>query len=185
MTNQEKFIKTFGYEIMQRDTGEAIPGHCKILIAADKHFDEWLKQEYVPPMQPDKLEDTVYRKAVQRLLAYFVPKERYVEAVDGLRGLPSAQPVEDIRAMCGECDAWNQYKNYPHPGWIPCSTALPSKYDNYLITTEDGMVVFGVYDPRERQWCRYDKIKSWWLYGIKVLAWMPLPKPWEGEKDDG
>ena len=62
--------------------------------------------------------------------------------------------------------------------WIPCSTALPSKYDNYLITTEDGMVVFGVYDPREKQWCRYDSIKSWWLYGIKVLAWIPLPKPY-------
>lgn len=40
--------------------------------------------------QPDKLEDTVYRKAVQMLLAYFVPKERYAEAVDGLRRLPPA-----------------------------------------------------------------------------------------------
>lgn len=38
-----------------------------------------------------------------------------------VNALPSAQPVEDASAMCGECDAWNQYKNYPHPGWIPCS----------------------------------------------------------------
>ena len=37
-----------------------------------------------------------------------------------LMQLPSAQPVEDARAMCGECDAWNQYKN-PQTGWIPCS----------------------------------------------------------------
>lgn len=48
-----------------------------------------------PNAQPDKWEDTVYRKAVQMLLAYFVPKERYAEAVDGLRGLPSAQPDAD------------------------------------------------------------------------------------------
>ena len=68
------------------------------------------------------------------------------------------------------------------PGWIPCSERCPERYDNYLITTEDGMVVFGVYDLREKQWCRYDSIKSWWIYGIKVLAWQPLPKPWEGEK---
>lgn len=68
--------------------------------------------------------------------------------------------------------------------WIPCSDALPSEYDTYLITTEDGMVVFGVYDPKEEQWSRYDSIKSCWLYGIKALAWMPLPEPWEGGQDE-
>jgi len=35
-----------------------------------------------------------------------------------IEGVPQAQPVEDARAMCGECDAWNRYKNYPQPGWI-------------------------------------------------------------------
>ena len=51
-------------------------------------------KEYIvalPSAQPG-CEDTVYRKAVQMLLAYFVPEERYAEAVDGLRRLPSAQP---------------------------------------------------------------------------------------------
>lgn len=39
-----------------------------------------------------------------------------------IQDLPSAQPVEDIRAMCGECDAWNQYKNYPQPEQFnPCT----------------------------------------------------------------
>lgn len=43
--------------------------------------------------------------------------QSYAEAVisdaeDAIQALPSAQPVEDARAMCGECDAWNQYKNY-------------------------------------------------------------------------
>lgn len=33
-----------------------------------------------------------------------------------LEYMPSAQPMEDARAMCGECDAWNQYKNYLQEG---------------------------------------------------------------------
>ena len=55
--------------------------------------------EKLPSAQPG-CEDVVYRKAVQRLLAYFVPDEKYAEAVDGLRRLPSAQP-EIIR--CKDC----------------------------------------------------------------------------------
>lgn len=38
------------------------------------------------------------------------------QAVLELANMPSAQPVEDARAMCGECDAWNQYKNYLQEG---------------------------------------------------------------------
>ena len=39
-----------------------------------------------------------------------------------IEGVPPAQPVEDARAMCGECDAWNKYKNYPQPEQFnPCT----------------------------------------------------------------
>ena len=45
------------------------------------------------------------------------------DAVEAITELPSAQPgCEDARAMCGECDAWNQYKNYPQPKHFnPCT----------------------------------------------------------------
>lgn len=44
------------------------------------------------------------------------------DAVDVIKALPSAQPMEDARAMCGECDAWNKYKNYPQPEQFnPCT----------------------------------------------------------------
>ena len=62
MTNREKFTEIFGCEIAQRDTGEAIPGHCKILIASDRHFNDWLQQEYVPSAQLNLSE--AYSKAV-------------------------------------------------------------------------------------------------------------------------
>lgn len=43
--------------------------------------------------------------------------------------MPSAQPGEDIRAMCGECDVWNQYKNYPQPG---CEDVVPRTSVEYI-----------------------------------------------------
>ena len=59
---------------------------------------------------------------ISRAAAIDALEEWHDEAITNrLNNLPSAQPVEDASAMCGECDAWNQYKNYPQMGWIPCS----------------------------------------------------------------
>ena len=68
--------------IIERDTS----GNNDVANAM-KAWKEYIKA--LPSAQPG-CEDTVYRKAVQMLLAYFVPEERYAEAVDGLRRLPSA-----------------------------------------------------------------------------------------------
>ena len=55
--------------------------------------------------------------------------------ISDMKELPSAQPGEDIRAMCGECDAWNQYKNYLHPGWIPWDSGkFPKESGTYTVT---------------------------------------------------
>lgn len=55
-------------------------------------------------------------------------------AVRAIRDMPSAQPEgaeKDIRAMCGECDAWNIYKNYPqnysNSRCFPVVEGLPSE----------------------------------------------------------
>ena len=106
---------------------------------------------------------------------------------DILSELPSAQPVEDARAMCGECDAWNQYKNYPQPGWIPCSERLPyaecGESDTVLTTCgyRDG-------EDTSIRWTRllYFNGGNWCYptgetYEAKVYAWMPQPKPWKNE----
>lgn len=53
MTNRQKFTEVFDCEIVRRDTGEPVPGHCKILIAESEHFDEWLQKEYEPSAQPE------------------------------------------------------------------------------------------------------------------------------------
>lgn len=78
--------------------------------------------------------------------------------------------------------------------WIPCSERLPEEHMGfYLVTVQKRRItalnvvgydntVHGIdiarwdYDRRAPQrgyhWCKADK----------VIAWMPLPEPWRGEK---
>lgn len=109
-----------------------------------------------------------------------------------LKGLPSAQPVEDARAMCGECDAWNQYKNYPQTRWIPCSERLPEEEKAYLVTFASGNVGMSSWhkDTFNRGFNRgFDA----YLTGVTedgeceyfgVVAWMKKPEPWKGGPDE-
>ena len=104
----------------------------------------------------------------------------------------SAQPGEDIRAMCGECDAWNQYKNYPQPGWIPCSRELPKKDGQYIVTVKYEHV-----DGYEDIYSEHGEwVDGHWDAGFgyyhcgrveKVLAWQPMPIPYRegGKETDG
>ena len=61
--------------------------------------------------------------------------------------------------------------------WIPCSEKLPEEDGDYLVTFS----LMGVNFPIEV--CAYEDGK-WdkYLYD-GVLAWMPLPKPYEGRKE--
>jgi len=69
--------------------------------------------------------------------------------------------------------------------WIPCSERLPSEYGNYLITTEDGEVDVGAYDPDSGlKWSGCDADGFYWFSNGAILAWMPLPKPWKGADDE-
>lgn len=87
---------------------------------------------------------------------------------------PSSAQPED---KCSECDAWNKYKNYPQERrWIPVSERLPEDSSPVLITHRGG-VSYGWYNGRyfERGAnTNHRKLQT-------VIAWMPLPKPYQGE----
>lgn len=54
--------------------------------------------------------------------------------------------------------------------WIPCSERLPEVGQYCFITLKDR-------DVNMDKYCSY----GWHNYGDEVLAWMPLPEPYEGD----
>lgn len=79
----------------------------------------------------------------------------------------------------------------PAQKWIPCSERLPKPYTAVLVCDECGWISLGVYRPcdvTEKDsgwstlgWSTLTRIK---LPTDEVLAWMPLPKPWEGADNE-
>ena len=66
------------------------------------------------------------------------------------------------------------------PKWIPVTVALPKMKEVVLITNKKGHVRCGQYqgtfDDKNNRW--------WWKNNTleEVLAWMPLPEPWRGDR---
>lgn len=58
------------------------------------------------------------------------------------------------------------------PRWIPCCTALPKENGYYLTTTMYNAVCLDYWNTDN-----FDRTEI-------VLAWMPLPTPWEGEQNE-
>ncbi len=64
-------------------------------------------------------------------------------------------------------------------GWIPCSERLPEKSGWYLVTVE-------LLDGRKETNMTLYTPKNMWMLSCnetQVLAWQPLPEPWEGDKE--
>ena len=62
--------------------------------------------------------------------------------------------------------------------WIPCSERLPDDDRTKVVTLANGNAEAGYYSNGD-WWCVGDSIN---LENPKVIAWMPLPKPYEVDK---
>ena len=70
----------------------------------------------------------------------------------------------DIEALRMAIKALEQ----PEPQWVPVTERLPEPFEYCLWTTTDGRVVYHHCDG---------------LFS-NYTAWMPLPEPWEGERNE-
>jgi len=65
--------------------------------------------------------------------------------------------------------------------WIPVTERLPEKEGEYLVTWkwEDGELHIGTnsWSPKAQNWAAFRTI-------AEITAWMPLPKPYEGSKEE-
>lgn len=88
--------------------------------------------------------------------------------------------VESGMNLTGIQQAIGEMPKVEQSRWIPCSERLPEKWGDYLVTSKwkgvgSGTVYIetnmAVYNKRAGKWDHPD-----------VIAWMPLPEPYEEEK---
>lgn len=97
----------------------------------------------------------------------------------GLNGLNLVQQgimlmlIEIVRdGFCEEID-----KAPTTQTWVPCEERLPEK-DGWYITTFESDSGKRCTSPAKYM----SRFKKWIVFDGKVIAWMPYPEPWEGEK---
>ena len=70
----------------------------------------------------------------------------------------------------------------PEPHWIPCSERLPDEAGGYLCTCIDArrlLVALIKWQPKMKSW-NLSGARAYW----KVIAWMPLPEPYQAESEE-
>ena len=79
----------------------------------------------------------------------------------------------DFIALCAdESSSKNPNK------WIPVSEGLPEEKDYCLCCDKDGYMTIGFVSIGSKEWCFDDD-----EIDIDVVAWMPLPKPYQAERE--
>ncbi|MCI6380173.1 MAG: DUF551 domain-containing protein [Erysipelotrichaceae bacterium] len=98
---------------------------------------------------------------------------KYADELGTVRG--------EIELANGVLKAISIINEQPKVGeWIPVEERLPEIFENVLIYTKSGHYHIGAY---------FEERKRWWL-GVYwedldfILAWMPLPKPYEVKENE-
>jgi hypothetical protein len=134
---------------------------------SDKTRKEWTEKiiKALPPSQPEPCEDAVSRTEVLRM-------------INCINDHHAITPYKSVGAVTEHLTriASNLPPVTPKQRWIPVTERLPEEDGRYLVCGAKG----GIYHANYRG--------RWWTQvgcGGKivpsVVAWMPLPEPWEGD----
>ena len=115
----------------------------------------------LPPAQPELCEDAVSREEVLNCLEWQYPDKTPRTKI---MELPPVTPKQ------------------PEPHWIPVTERLPKDDTVVLVCGKSGGVYTAIHN-NSKTW-----IRGWWKMNSKnhhcnPTAWMPLPKPWEGDAE--
>lgn len=108
------------------------------------------------------------------------PTRGYEVAEKALSALPSAEP--SIKAIKRQIDE-HWYLDPPSAeavqGWIPCSERLPNESGWYVISVVgfENFTDVSYFYSDEAKWSDVSHTQS-------VVAWMPLPTPYKGGKEE-
>ena len=114
--------------------------------------------------------------------------------MDDLISRQAAMNIADDIRDCISVDgywAWmERLKALPtaEPRWIPVSEKPKEEKKSYLVCTDDGYVCEARWTNANRFWSHLETDWHWNALDIpqysKIIAWMPLPKPYEEESDE-
>ena len=110
----------------------------------------------LPSVQPENA-----RKRTETRACDLIDRQAAIDAIFG-------RSHEIIKMRIG-----NLSSTQPEQRWIPCSEKLPEARGLYLTTTKDKVVYCDYWNEDN-----FDRTEM-------VIAWMPLPKPYRGEGQNG
>ena len=89
----------------------------------------------------------------------------------------------NITDYASEIEAYRAIANAPTvdavPRWIPCEERLPENESEVLVTDNNGHIRHAFYDAQCDWFGTYEGSMT-----IIAIAWMPLPEPYGGERED-
>ena len=98
--------------------------------------------------------------------------------------------IDAVEAIAVDTRYYWAIKNLPSaPRWIPCSERLPEDENKaYWVCTDTGYQCECRWTNVNPIWTALTTDWHWNIFDIpqytKVVAWMPLPEPYEGETDE-
>lgn len=100
--------------------------------------------------------------------------------LDGLASIAKAKAKSDAqKSLMGRVMFFTEHLpsvNPQEPKWIPVSERLPEKEGLYLVSVKND------HQRRYSKTCYFSK-KNWFARQ-DIIAWMPLPKPYEPQESE-